>query len=37
MAENAAAADMPPLSPEAMNQIRLIYEKSIKPQVHHYW
>jgi aryl-alcohol dehydrogenase-like predicted oxidoreductase len=35
--ENAKAADLPPLSNEAMNQIRQIYEGQIKPLVHQYW
>ncbi len=35
--ENVAAADMPPLSPEAMTQIQSIYDARIKPLVHHYW
>jgi aryl-alcohol dehydrogenase-like predicted oxidoreductase len=35
--ENVAAADQPPLSDEAMNQIRVVYDKSVRPHVHHYW
>ena len=35
--ENVRAADQPPLSNEAMNRIREIYERLVRPQVHHYW
>ena len=35
--ENAAAADMPPLSEDIMTKIRMIYEEKIKPSVHPYW
>jgi aryl-alcohol dehydrogenase-like predicted oxidoreductase len=35
--ENVAAADLPPLSEETMNQIRAIYDRLVRPQVHHYW
>jgi aryl-alcohol dehydrogenase-like predicted oxidoreductase len=35
--ENVRAADQPPLSNEAMDRIREIYEKRVRPQVHHYW
>jgi len=35
--ENIAAADLPALSAETMNQIRAIYERLVRPQVHHYW
>jgi aryl-alcohol dehydrogenase-like predicted oxidoreductase len=35
--ENAAAADMPPLSNETMRKVREIYERSIRPLVHQYW
>ncbi len=35
--ENAAAADLPPLSDKAMNQIRQLYDQSIRPMVHQYW
>jgi aryl-alcohol dehydrogenase-like predicted oxidoreductase len=35
--ENVAAADLPPLSPETMSQIRVIYDSRIRPLVHHYW
>lgn len=35
--ENIAAADRPALSEETMNRVRAIYEKLVRPQVHHYW
>lgn len=35
--DNAAAAKLPPLSDETMAQLRAIYEKYIKPQVHQRW
>jgi aryl-alcohol dehydrogenase-like predicted oxidoreductase len=35
--ENVAAADQPPLSDEAMAQIRAVYDRLVRPQVHHYW
>jgi aryl-alcohol dehydrogenase-like predicted oxidoreductase len=35
--ENVHAADLPPLSNEAMYRIRSIYERFVRPQVHHYW
>ena len=35
--ENVAAADQAPLSDEAMSRIRKIYERLVRPQVHHYW
>ncbi len=35
--ENCLAADLPPLSHETMEKVREIYEKRIKPLVHHYW
>jgi aryl-alcohol dehydrogenase-like predicted oxidoreductase len=35
--ENFSAADLPPLSPEIMAQVRAIYDASIREQVHHYW
>jgi aryl-alcohol dehydrogenase-like predicted oxidoreductase len=36
-AENARAADMPPLSPETMHAVRAIYDARIRPLVHHRW
>jgi aryl-alcohol dehydrogenase-like predicted oxidoreductase len=35
--ENVKAADQPPLSDEAMNRIRAIYDGRVRPHVHHYW
>ncbi len=35
--ENVRAADQPPLSDEAMGQIRDVYERLVRPHVHHYW
>jgi aryl-alcohol dehydrogenase-like predicted oxidoreductase len=35
--ENVAAADLPALSDETMSQIRAIYDRLVRPQVHHYW
>jgi aryl-alcohol dehydrogenase-like predicted oxidoreductase len=35
--ENCAAADLPPLSPQAMDTIRRIYDERIRAQVHHRW
>lgn len=35
--ENVRAADLPPLSDEMMDQIRAIYDRLVRPQVHHYW
>ena len=35
--ENVRAADLPALSEEAMEEIRSIYERRVRPQVHHYW
>lgn len=35
--ENVAAADLPALSEETMDQVRAIYERLVRPQVHHYW
>jgi len=35
--ENAAAADLPPLSQETLEKIRAIYSARIKPLVQHYW
>jgi aryl-alcohol dehydrogenase-like predicted oxidoreductase len=35
--DNAAAADMPPLSDGTMQQVREIYDKYIREQVHHRW
>ena len=35
--ENVKAADLPPLSDEVMRQVREIYDRLVRPQVHHYW
>ncbi|HKY53432.1 MAG TPA: aldo/keto reductase, partial [Anaerolineales bacterium] len=35
--ENVQAADLPPLSDETMDRVREIYDRLIRPQVHHYW
>ncbi len=35
--ENVKAADLAPLSEEAMKQIGDIYARLVQPQVHHYW
>jgi aryl-alcohol dehydrogenase-like predicted oxidoreductase len=35
--ENIAAADLKSLSPDTMRKISALYEKEIKPLVHHYW
>lgn len=35
--ENFSAADLPPLSTETMVQVKEIYDRTIREQVHHYW
>ena len=35
--ENVRAADLPPLPAETMSAIEDIYNRLIRPQVHHYW
>jgi aryl-alcohol dehydrogenase-like predicted oxidoreductase len=35
--ENVAAADLTALSPSTMQAVQDLYEKRIKPLVHHYW
>jgi aryl-alcohol dehydrogenase-like predicted oxidoreductase len=35
--ENCAAADLPALSAETMAAVRALYERRIRPLVHHYW
>jgi len=37
VADNLAADEMLPLSEEAMNRIREIYDRHIRPEVHHQW
>jgi len=36
-AENAKAADLPPLSDSTMADVKEIYDSMIKEQVHHLW
>lgn len=35
--DNVASADLPPLSDETMQQVKAVYDRLIRPQVHHYW
>ena len=35
--ENAAASDLPPLSPETMARVATVYEQRVKPFVHQRW
>jgi aryl-alcohol dehydrogenase-like predicted oxidoreductase len=35
--ENVAAAELPALSEDTMTRIREIYERLVRPHVHHYW
>lgn len=35
--ENVSAADLGPLPDETMGKVREIYDRLIRPQVHHYW
>jgi aryl-alcohol dehydrogenase-like predicted oxidoreductase len=35
--ENLKSADLPQLSDEVMTQVRDIYDRLIRDQVHHYW
>ncbi|MDP8901958.1 MAG: aldo/keto reductase, partial [Actinomycetota bacterium] len=35
--DNVAAAEMPPLSDEAMRRARELYDAEIRPEVHHLW
>jgi aryl-alcohol dehydrogenase-like predicted oxidoreductase len=35
--DNISAADLPPLSDSAMEEIRAIYDRRIRAQVHHLW
>jgi aryl-alcohol dehydrogenase-like predicted oxidoreductase len=37
VADNAHASDLPPLTPQAMEGIRSIYETKIRPSVHQRW
>jgi len=35
--DNLAAASLPPISDQVMSRVREIYNRSIRPLVHHYW
>jgi aryl-alcohol dehydrogenase-like predicted oxidoreductase len=35
--ENLAAADLPAIPAKTMSKIRALYEKRVRPEVHHYW
>jgi aryl-alcohol dehydrogenase-like predicted oxidoreductase len=35
--DNALADDLPPLSPDVMAKLKAIYDRSVKPHVHHRW
>ncbi len=35
--DNVRAGDLPPLSPETMQKVGAIYDRLIRPRVHHYW
>ena len=35
--DNAAAADLPPLSPETMKAVRAVYDELVRPHVHSSW
>ena len=35
--ENIAAADYPPIPAETMDRVDEIYNRLVRPQVHHYW
>ncbi|HEX6268615.1 MAG TPA: aldo/keto reductase [Anaerolineales bacterium] len=35
--ENVKAADLPPLPDETMTQVRAVYDRLVRPRVHHYW
>jgi len=37
VAENCRASDLPPLAPETMGEIGRIYNKKVRPLVHHRW
>ncbi|MBK8028241.1 MAG: aldo/keto reductase [Chloroflexi bacterium] len=34
---NAAASDLPPLTPEAMTEVQRVYDELIRPLIHHRW
>jgi aryl-alcohol dehydrogenase-like predicted oxidoreductase len=35
--DNVRAADLPPLSADAMARVRDVYDRRIRPSVHHRW
>mgnify|MGYP003429223895 CR=1 FL=1 len=35
--ENVAATDLPALAEEMMTKVRAVYDRLVRPQVHHYW
>jgi len=35
--QNAAAAELPPLTDEQMAAVRQVYDRTIRPHVHHRW
>jgi len=35
--EIVKAADLPALADETMRHVREIYDRLVRPQVHHYW
>lgn len=35
--ENVGAADLPALPDETMEKVREVYDRLVRPQVHHYW
>ncbi len=35
--DNAAAADLPELPVETMQAVRAVYDRRVRPQVHHFW
>jgi aryl-alcohol dehydrogenase-like predicted oxidoreductase len=35
--DNAAAADLPPLSPETMAAVKAVYDERLRPLVHASW
>jgi hypothetical protein len=35
--ENVSAADLPALPEEVLGSVREVYNRLVRPQVHHYW
>jgi aryl-alcohol dehydrogenase-like predicted oxidoreductase len=35
--ENILAANLPPLTKNIMDSLEKLYNRSVRPQVHHYW